>query len=220
MSRNPNLAPIWERILVISERKYELSFTTGGLFTTEASVVSLLYEDLRDWGLVCEKIKAENLLQTRTLSSGTRVSREVVARLSTLSRAELDVVAKGAPQDRAHLMWIAASRRYKLIAEFAEEVVRERFLLLTPALKYEDFDSFFRTKALWSEQLNELSESTTKKLRQNLFKMLRDAGLLSADGYILHTMLSHTVSSLVAEHDPAEFRLFPLSDSDISRAVR
>ncbi len=206
--------------MAISERIYELSFTTGGLFTTEAHLAALLYEELRDWDLVRHKIKSENLLQARTLSSGTRVSREVVARLSNLSKTEIEVIATGAPQDQAHLMWIAASRRYRLIAEFAEEVVRERFLLLTPTLKYEDFDSFFRAKALWADQLNELSGSTTKKLRQNLFKMLRDAGLLSADGYILHTMLSPTVSGLLTEHCPAEFHLFPLSDSDISRAVR
>jgi len=206
--------------LVKSEQTYKLSFTTGGLFLREASLTASLYLVSPNWDLVRQQLKAENLLQTRTLSSGVRVSREVTARLSTLNEAELEVVANGAPQDRAHTMWIAATRRYRLIAEFAEEVVRERFLLLTPTLKYEDFDSFFRAKALWHEQLNKLADSTTKKLRQNLFKMLRDAGLVSPDGYILHTMLSHTVAGLIAKRDPSEFRLFPLTDSDISGTMR
>ncbi len=206
--------------LLKSERSYKLSFTTGGLFLTESSLTASLYLASQNWGLVRQQLKEGNLLQARTMSSGERVNREVLARLATLTVAELEVVANGAPQDRAHLMWIAATRRYKLIAEFAEEVVRERFLLLKPAVKYDDFDAFFRAKALWHEQLNELANSTIKKLRQNVFKMLRDAGLVSIDGYILHTMLSRTVVELVAQRDPSEFRLFPLSDSDISRAVR
>jgi len=206
--------------LVKSEQSYKLSFTTGGLFLTESSLTASLYLTSQNWGSVRQQLKAGNLLQTRTLSSGERVNREVLARLATLTVGELEVVAHGAPQDRAHLMWIAATRRYKLIAEFAEEVVRERFLLLKPGVKYDDFDAFFRAKALWHEELNELADSTTKKLRQNVFKMLRDAGLLSAEGYILHTMLSSTVVELVALRDPSEFRLFTLTDSDISRAVR
>lgn len=205
---------------VKSEQSYKLSFTTGGLFLSESCLTASLYLTSPNWGMVRQQLKAGNLLQSRTLSSGERVNREVLARLATLTVAELEVVANGVPQDRAHLMWIAATRRYKLIAEFAEEVVRERFLLLKPAVKYDDFDAFFRAKALWHEQLNELADSTIKKLRQNVFKMLRDAGLLSIDGYILHTMLSSTVVELVARRDPSEFRLFPLSDSDISRAVR
>ena len=203
-----------------TEANYKLSFTTGGLFLNEASLGSSLYLASKDWSAVRDHVNSGNLFQARTLSSGARVSREVISRLSTLNEKELEVVANGSPQDRSHLAWIAAARRYLLIAEFAEEVVREKFLLLNPALGYDDFDTFFRAKALWHEELNELADSTTKKLRQNLFKMLRDAGLLSPEGYILHTMLSHTVSGLVAGRDPSEFRLFPLTDSDISRAAQ
>jgi len=206
--------------IVKSGQSYKLSFTTGGLFLSESCLTASLYLTSQNWGMVRQQLKAGNLLQARTMSSGERVNREVLARLATLTVAELEVVANGAPQDRAHLMWIAATRRYKLIAEFAEEVVRERFLLLKPAVKYDDFDAFFLAKALLHEQLNALADSTIKKLRQNVFKMLRDAGLVSIDGYILHTMLSITVVELVAQRDPSEFRLFPLSDSDISRVVR
>ena len=44
-------------------------------------------------------------------------------------------------------MWAAACRRYELIGDFAEEVVRERFLLMTPTLGTEDFERFMAGKA-------------------------------------------------------------------------
>ncbi len=60
-------------------------------------------------------------------------------------------------------MWAAACRRYDLIGEFAEEVLRERFLTLAATLGYEDFDSFMRAKALWHEELADLKDSTLQE---------------------------------------------------------
>ena len=144
---------------------YKLSFTTGGLFLREASFTVPLYLEFRNWERVQEKIKETNLFQTRTLSSGVRISQEVISRLATLSDSELEVIHESNTQDQAHLMWIAASRRYTLIGQFAEEVVREKFLLLKPELSYLDFDSFLRSKALWHHEIDDLKESTTKRLR-------------------------------------------------------
>ena len=70
-------------------------------------------------------------------------------RLAVLTDDEIELLIDATATERAHLLWAAACRRYDLIGEFAEEVVRERFLLLTPTLSYEDFDSFVRGKALW-----------------------------------------------------------------------
>ena len=58
------------------------------------------------------------------------------------------------------------------------------------ALSYEDFDSFVRGKALWHSELAELKESTLRKLRSNVFRMLNEAGLLSDGGHLLQAVLS------------------------------
>lgn len=46
----------------------------------------------------------------------------------------LQRLAEASLTERAHLMWAAACRRYELIGDFAEEILRERYLLLTPTL--------------------------------------------------------------------------------------
>jgi hypothetical protein len=101
-------------------------------------------------------------------------------------------------QSEVTLLWAAACRHYDLIGEFAEEVLRERFLLLTPKLEYDDFNSFVRSKALWHEEVADLENSTLRKLRSNIFRMLVEAGLLTEDGRILQIVLSTRVSG--AEH--------------------
>ena len=122
--------------------------------------------------------------------------------------------------ERGYLLWAAACRRYDLIGEFAEEVVRERFLLLTPTLSYEDFDSFVRGKSLWHSELTELKESTMRKLRANVFRMLNEAGLLSDGGRLLQAALSQRVASALTARSPSDLRFFPTNDDAAWGALR
>ena len=115
----------------------------------EAVIAAPMYLREHDWAKVRQLIDEDNLLQARTAATGSRLAREVAQRLAVLTDDEIELLVEATASERGHLLWAAACRRYELIGEFAEEVLRERFLLLTPTLDYEDFDSFVRGKALW-----------------------------------------------------------------------
>lgn len=200
--------------------RYKLSFTSGALLMREAMIAVPLYLRERDWSKVRALVEDENLLQARTVESGRRLAREVVQRLAALTDDEIELLVDTTATERAHLLWAAACRHYDLIGEFAEEVVRERFLLMTPTLNYEDFDSFLRGKALWHAELAELKDSTLRKLRANLFRMLREAGLLSDGGYLLQSVLSQRVASALAARTPSDIRFFPMTVNTTGRAGR
>lgn len=192
--------------------RYALSFTSGALLTREAVIAAPLFLEVRDWNVVRDRLRAENLLQARTASSGFRLAREVVQRLAVLTDAELDLLQDASPSERGHLMWIAACRRYAFIGDFAEEVVRERFLLLTPTLGYDDFDSFVRGKALWHPELAEVKDTTLQKLRSTVFRMLTEAGLLVGDE-IVHAPLSERVRDALDAQVQSDVRFLPTRDS-------
>ncbi|MFZ2623871.1 MAG: DUF1819 family protein [Propionibacterium sp.] len=192
--------------------RYALSFTSGALLTREAVIAAPLFLEVRDWNAVRNRLRAENLLQARTASSGFRLAREVAQRLAVLTDAELDLLQDASPSERGHLMWIAACRRYAFIGDFAEEVVRERFLLLTPTLGYDDFDSFVRGKALWHPELAEVKDSTLQKLRSTVFRMLTEAGLLVGDE-IVHAPLSERVRDALDAQVQSDVRFLPTRDS-------
>ena len=177
-----------------SPRRYALSFTTGALLAREAALLAPLYIERRDWEQVRDAAVEDNLLQARTYRTGVRLVRETVKRLSALTDDEVELLVEATASERGYLMWAAACRRYELIGEFAEEVLRERFLLLASTLEYEEFDGFLRTKALWHEELAAIKESTLQKLRSNVFKMLHEAELLSEAGYIIPAALSNESS--------------------------
>lgn len=188
--------------------RYALSFTSGALLVREALVAAPLYLQERDWSKVRELIEEDNLLQSRTRSSGVRLTREVAQRLAVLSGDEIELLIDATPTERGYLMWAAACRRYDLIGEFAEEVLRERFLVLGTTLDHDDFDSFIRGKALWHEEVADLKESTLRKLRSNVFRMLVEAGLLSDDGRIVQAVLSARLADTLA----SDIRFFPSGD--------
>lgn len=194
--------------LAVTER-YALSFTTGGLLLREASRAAEIYLQLGNWDAVSQAVREGNLLQARTSSSSARVVRETLQRLRTLSDEEVLLISEGSPTEARHLMWAAVCRKYALIAEFAEEVVRERFLLLRPVLTGDDFDQFVLGKSLWHPELDEIRPSTARKLRQNTFRMLREAGLHSNAGDITPAMLSGRISDALNERTPSDIRFFP-----------
>lgn len=190
-------------------QRYALSFTSGSLLMGEALIAAPLYLREHDWAKVRQLIQEDNLLQARTVSTGHRRAREVAQRLAVLTDGELELLVDSTTSERGHLLWAAACRRYDLIGEFAEEVLRERFLLLTPTLSHDDFDSFIRSKALWYEEVADLKDSTLRKLRSNVFRMLVEAGLLSDDGRILPAVLSTRVCDALVARTPSDIRFFP-----------
>lgn len=192
--------------------RYALSFTSGALLTREADIAAPLFLEVRDWNAVRDRLRAENLLQARTASSGCRLAREVAQRLAVLTDAELELLQDASASERGHLMWIAACRRYAFIGDFAEEVVRERFLLLTPTLGYDDFDSFVHGKALWHPELAEVKDSTLRKLRSTVFRMLTEAGLLVGDE-IVRAPLSERVRDALDAQVQSDVRFLPTRDS-------
>lgn len=189
--------------------RYALSFTSGTLLASEAAVVSPIYLRERDWKTTRALAQTENLLGTRVARSNTRTLGALVPRLQLLSDDELEIVAEGTSTERGHLMWTAACRKYALIGEFAEEVLRERFLTLAGTVSYEDYDSFYRAKAMWHDELDDVTGSSYQKLRQVLFKMLVEAGLLTKQGHIEPALLSSRVAECLDQRTPSDIRFFP-----------
>ena len=203
----------------MSDDRYSMSFTTGSLFHRESVKLAALYLDLGDWNSVRDKVIAENLLQSRTLNTLKRVCREVISRLKTLISGELEFLVEGSHQEQAYILWIAVCRRYRFIADFAFEVLRERYITLKTDLSHEDFDSFFNRKSEWRSELDEIRPATRSKLRQVLFKILREADLLTANNMINAAMLSPRLLDVITQGSRRDVLCFPVFESDLKGMV-
>lgn len=194
---------------------YHMSFSTGGLFHQESVQLATLYRDLGDWQAVHDRVIAENILQTRTVSTLKRVYREIVSRLKSLTSTELAFLLEGSHQEQAYLLWLAVCRRYSFIADFAVEVLRERYITLKNDVTYDDFDAFFNQKSEWHPELDNISRATRSKLRQVLFRILREADLLSANNTINAALLSPRLLEVILQAGRREVVYFPVFESDL-----
>lgn len=197
-----------------------MSFTTGSLFYHESVKLATLYLDLGDWNSVRDKVVAENLLQSRTLNTLKRVCREVISRLRTLSSGELEFLVECNFQEQAYLLWLGICRRYRFIADFAMEEIRERYISLKVDLTYGDFNSFFNRKSEWHLELDEITPATRCKLRQVLFKILREVGLLAANNMINAAILSPKLLELIRQGNHGDILYFPVVKSDLEEMKR
>lgn len=195
--------------------KYRLSFTTGGLYYRESIKLAELYLALGDWSEVRKRIFDENLLQTNTYSSQVRTYREASSRLQQLSDTELELFLDSSEQERRYLLWLAICRHYKFIEEFSVEVLREKYLVTDMSLTHHDYDVFFNRKAEWHQELDELSLSTQSKLRQILFRILREADLLSEDNSIIPAILTPRLAREIFKTSNAQPVIYPITDIDL-----
>lgn len=197
--------------------RYSLSFTTGGLFAAEAPVVTACYLTHMDWAQARAQVRQDKLLQVRTDAAATRISHEIITRLKLLNHAELQALAELNLRDRAYLLWVAVCRRYHFIHDFAVEVLREHHLLRRSQVTVGDYDNFYNSKALWHPELDALTPSTQTKLRQNLFRMLREAGLLSSQHTIQPALPSPYLAQLLTQQGAEQLLVFPATDLDLQR---
>jgi hypothetical protein len=191
-------------------RPYKMSFSTGGLFVNESIEVARIYDCTCDWPETIAKALADRATSLPKSASNRRTLREIVNRVSCMKADELRFLIERAdrPEQEA-LLWLATCRAYRFVREFATEVIGERFLSYRLALPLESFDQFFDAKAEWDEGLAKISQSTRRKLRQILFRILREAGVIDSANNIRAAHLSSRLKNLLAQSDPNDLSVFP-----------
>lgn len=193
----------------LEQRPYLMSFGTGGLFINESVAVARLHLPDADWDSTLAAAQEKGAFPVRKTSSARRSIREIVNRLKRLSADELALFIEGDRSEQAALLWLAACRAYRFVGEFAVEVLSDKFLSLRTELTYDDFDTFLCAKEEWSPKLAALSSSTRAKLRAVLFRLMREAEILSPDDRILGAMLSPRVVAAIQAGNPEELHYFP-----------
>ena len=194
----------------IEHQPYKMSFAVGGLLLNESVEVARLHNQAEPWDATLRRALEEGVTSLPKAASRRRTLREIVNRISTLNDDELDYLVEEADRhDQQALLWLATCRAYRFVREFATEVIRERYLSYQLDLPLESFDILLAAKAEWDEGLAGISPATRAKLRQILFRMMREANVVSDDNRILSAYVSPRFKALVGETCPQDLILFP-----------
>lgn len=193
-----------------SPQPYRMSFTTGGLFFNESIEVARLHRDGEAWEDTAKRALDQGATTLPKSASNRRSLREITNRLRVLTDIERRFLLEDTDRtNQQALLWIATCRAYRFVGEFAVEVVRERYLSYQMDLPFSSFDIALENKSEWDQGLASLSISTRSKLRQVLFRIMREAGILSKENRIQAAILSSQLRKLIHKHNPEELAYFP-----------
>jgi len=166
----------------MKSNNYSFSFTTSSIRRNETSKLVELYVLYKDWKTVQEYVVEHNVLQQKTTRSSRKIYGELVSRLRQLSESELSLLAHCSETEKSILLWVAVCRRYHFIHDFSVEVIREHLFFFKSHLTHGDFDVFFNAKSIVHDNVENLTLSTRRKVKQVIFKMLQEVDLIDGDG--------------------------------------
>ncbi len=193
----------------ISNQKYSMAFTTCSLLKNESIQVAELYLVHKIWYQVSKIATDENLLQYRTKSALKRTLSEIVSRLKLLSDEAINLLVNGYKEEQLQILWLAVCLRYPFIYEFSVEVVREKYRSMQYKIEQFDFDAFFNSKMNYHESLENITETTRKKLKQVLFKMMKEVEIIDKDDNVQASLLSEKIISVVSNMNREYMMVFP-----------
>lgn len=195
-------------------QSYKLSFTAASLMLVESVKVAQIYFECGNWDTTREVLISNNLLQSRTLARTKRIIQELVLRLSVLSENQLTSLVEGNLEEQRLLLWFIVCKYYSYIREFSIEVLHERFLAMQRLLTEEDYNAFYLHKVDDHPELEEITESTRTKLRTQVFRMLREAGLINSENLIIRVLPTSRLIHAFRDDMVIASRIYPAFPRD------
>lgn len=171
--------------------------------TTDLNVV-------KESGVVFSSVK------TRT---SDREFREIRKRLEKLTPEQINILINGDLISQKQIAFLAVCKRYGFIRDFTIEVIRNKVLVFDYQLHESDYNSFINSKILLYPELEEFSESTRKKAKQVMFRILEQADIINnaVEKTIQPQILQQGVINAIVKEDSAWLKIFMISDRDIKQ---
>ena len=197
--------------------KYTFSFTGGSALIAETMVIAEEYERLQDWKAVQKSLIENNLLNKVKQTTFKREFSEIKKRLSHITDAQLYLLVHGSFEDTKAMILLALIKTYPFFRDFIIEVPRNKYLSFERVLTDTDYTNFFNTKSLFHLELNEITEITAKKVKQVIFKLLEQVGLITQvkNGIILRPFLNNEAIEAIVVDDPSLLTAFLFSNEEI-----
>ena len=207
---------------MVNSIKYTFSFTGASALIAETLVIAEEYNRLKDWKAVEKSLLDNNLLNKVKQATFKREFSEIKKRLSLLTQDQLQLMIHGSLDDAKAMILLSLIKAYTFLRDFIVEVIRNKYLLFDTVISDIDYIRFVNTKSLSHNELNAITEVTAKKVKQVVFKLLVQVGLIthSRNGSILKPILNTKVIDVIIDDDPALLSAFLFSNEEIKTLLQ
>jgi len=191
-------------------KKYNFSLTGASAMITETLIIAKEYDRLKDWKEVENSIKENNLLMKIKDSTFKREFAEIKKRLLTLNHEQLDLLINGDLDETKAIIFLSLVKTYTFFFDFINEVIRNKYLMFDYIVSVSDYIKFFNTKSLSHDELNNISDKTSKKVKQVIFKLMEQVGIITniKNGSIIKPMISDAVIEAIIKDNSEYLSVF------------
>ena len=174
-----------------------------------------------DWEKAIQHVDADNLLLKVKSASARRQLNLVVSRLKLLTKEQLNLLTTLPNTEKRLIVLLAVVKKHDIVADFITHTVRDKFYHFDLTLSYSDFNSFIRNIETEHPEVNEVSETTLKKIRQVIFKILEETGLITRtnDGDIDKPYISTELEHAIVSDNPRWLVCLLYSDDEMREAI-
>jgi len=202
---------------MVNKDKYSFSFTGASALITETLIIAEEYKNLQDWKAVKNSLMEHNSLNKIKQSTFKREFSEIKKRLSSLTEEQLYLLIHGSYDDSKAMILLSLIKVYTFLNDFIVEVLRNKYLQFDTIISENDYFKFVNSKSIYHNELNEITEVTTKKVKQVIFKLLEQVGLVTQtkNGTILKPILSLAAVDVIINENPIQLSAFLYSNEEI-----
>lgn len=173
-------------------------------------------DNLTDLSIVKESGVVFGSVKNRTTD---REFREIRKRLEKLNPDQKNILIHGDLNSQKQIAFLAVCKHYEFIRDFTIEIIRDKVLVFNYQLHESDYNSFIKSKVSLHPELEAFSESTRKKAKQVMYRILEQAGIInnSVEKTIQPQILQQDVIRAIVTDDPAWLKIFMMPDRDIKQ---
>ncbi|OUZ00325.1 hypothetical protein BLL04_04505 [Klebsiella variicola] len=150
----------------------------GPLMSRESRIIAELMLTNPDEQTWQEQIVDYNILQASSANTAKRYATTIRLRLNALDKAAWSLIAQGSERERQQLLFVALVLHSPVVKDFLAEVVNDLRRQFKEKLPMDSWDEFVASHLRQQPVLTSYSDSSIKKMGNNLVKALAEAGYL------------------------------------------
>lgn len=150
----------------------------GPLMSREGRVIAELMLTDPDDSVWQEQIVEQNILQASSANTAKRYATTLRLRLNMLDKEAWELIAQGSERERLQLLFIALVLHSPIVADFLSEVINDLRRQFKDKLPADCWETFVGDQLRQHPVLTRYSDSSIKKMGNNLVKALAEAGYL------------------------------------------
>jgi hypothetical protein len=195
---------------MVLEKTYDFSFTGLSLRMKDMVKVAVAQTQNLEFDAVQE-------IGNGKTSSTKKFLNEINKRIESLTAEQLQLLINGDLYTQKQIAFLSMCKVHGYIRDFTVEVLREKVLVYDYQISEGEYLTFFRGKLEVHSKMNEFSELTHKKIRQVLFKVLEQTGLIDdiKSKEIQPQVIDDKVIRAIANDNKEWLKIFFMSDMDI-----